>query len=185
MLVTLAICVGERIYQKSKKLKAELLETKLDGTIPPPSEAYELVNRFVSIFKAHGIERIQIPRFLGDESGLTFGHMGDDEKLLHALSDKILNDTCTRFGLMRNWLDGKSCPIYPGRWFDKNLKGFIDFLECLLAEHDRVEAFVIKCTNDELQKDGPDLPVVFVLRGRLDHWGEAGDESLWRYYPLK
>lgn len=89
-----------------------------------------------------------------------------------------------RFGLMRNWLDGKSGPIHPGRWYDKNLKGFIDFLESLLAEHDRVEAFVIKCPNDKLQKDGSYLPIVFVLRGRVDHWGEADEESIWKYYPL-
>lgn len=152
-------------------------------TVPPPSEAYACVNRFVSIFKAHDIERIQIPRFLGEDSGLAISHMGDDSKLLNNLSEKILNDTCSRFGISRDWLDGKQCTIYPQRWYDKNLKKFIDFLEQIKQEHDWVQGYVVKCNADKLKQDGPNLPIAFIFRGTLSDWGEQGD-SVWRYYPL-
>jgi hypothetical protein len=184
VFVAIASMLSPRAYRAWKRRKR--VDSKAEGAIPvpPPSEAYALVNRFVSIYKAHGIERIQVPRFLGEESGLTIAHMGDDEKLLHALSEKTLNDTCARFGVVRDWLDGKPCSIYPRRWYDKSLKGFIDFLERIHAEHDVVEGLAVKCENDNLQHDGRDLPVAFVFRGKLSDWGEQGSESIWRYYPL-
>ena len=184
VFVAIAGMLSPLAYRAWKKRKRDDAKSEDSIPVPPPNEAYALVNRFVSIFKAHGIEKIQIPRFLGEESGLTIAHMGDDDKLLHALSEKILNETCVRFGVVRDWLDGKPCPIYPQRWYDKNLKGFIDFLERIKTEHDVVEGFAVKCENDKLQYDGKDLPVAFAFRGILCDWGGEGNESIWRYYPL-
>lgn len=184
VFVAVAGMVTPLAYRSWKNKKLLGTQAKGAAQVPPPSEAYALVNRFVSIFKAHGIERIQIPRFLGEESGLTIAHMGDDEKLLNTLSEKVLNDTCDRFGIARDWLDGKSCPIYPRRYYDKNLEGFIDFLEKLRVDHDEVQCCVVKSEKDTLSKDGGDLTIVIVLRGKLCDWGEHEHETIWRYYPL-
>lgn len=155
------------------------VQTKPDST----REVYAFVERFVAIYKAHGIERTQIPRFLGEEGGLTLADVSTDEKLLHALSEKVIEDTCFRFGISREWLDGKDVPIWPCLFYDKNLKGFIDFLETLKAEFDCVEGFAIKCEKDKLKKNDGDYPIALVFRGRIDHWGHPGEESIWRYYP--
>jgi len=156
-------------------------QVKPDST----SEVYALVERFVEIYKAHGIERTQIPRFLGEGGGLTLSDVSNNEKLLHALSEKVIEDTCFRFGVSREWLDGKDVPIWPCLYYDKNLKGFIDFLESLRADFDYIEGFAIKCEKDKLKKDGADYPIALVFRGRIDHWGHPGEESIWRYYPLQ
>ena len=183
-LVAIAGMVSTLVYRTWKRKKLLGTKAKTNIQAPPPSEAYALVNRVVSTFKAHGIERIQIPRFLGEESGITIAHMGDDEKLLHAFSEKVLNDICFRFGIARDWLDGKDCPIYPRRFYDKDLKGFIDFLEKIRADHDEVQCYVVKSEKDTLRKDGGDLTIAFVLRGKLCDWGEHQYEAIWRYYPL-
>ncbi|WP_432822090.1 hypothetical protein [Trichloromonas sp.] len=170
--------IKHRIHKESTSDQKQ--QTKDDF----PCDVYALVGRFVEIYKAHGIERTQIPRFLGEDGGVVLADVSTDERLLHALSEKVLKCTCSKFGISREWLDGKDVPIYPRIWYDKNMKGFIDFLEGLKAEFDEVEFFAIKCEKDSLQKNKERFPIAFVCRGKLDHWGSLGEESIWRHYPL-
>ncbi|TAL17828.1 hypothetical protein EPN96_03485 [bacterium] len=172
------------IYFESKRRKLHIKKASTPSLALPKSEAHELVGRFVAIYKAHGIERMQIPRFLGDNYGLKIAHLETDEKLMHEISDTILNYTCSSFGITRNWLDGVKSEIYPYKYYDKNLRGFIDFLESIKAEHGEIQAFVIKCESDRLQKDESRFHVAFVFRGLLYHWDDIGEKSIWRYYPL-
>jgi len=183
-IVSIAVMVSSWLFRKKKKAQS-FPDVKVANLQPSEQrEVYSLVQRFVQIYKSHGIERTQIPRFIGEETGLTLADVSTDEKLLHALSEKVIKDTCSRFGISREWLDGKDVSIWPCLYYDKNLKGFIDFLEILTAEFDYVEGFAIKCEKDKLKKDDGSYPVALVFRGKIDHWGGSGEESIWRYYPL-
>jgi hypothetical protein len=183
-IVSIAAIVSPWLFRKKKKAKSIPDEEAPNHKPSEQSEVYGLVQRFVQIYKSHGIERTQIPRFLGEDGGLALADIGTDVRLLEALSEKILKDTCFRFGVSREWLDGKDVPVWPCLYYDKNLKGFIDFLESLNAEFDYVEGFAIKCEKDKLKKDDDNFPVALVFRGKIDHWGGTGEESIWKYYPM-
>ena len=94
-----------------------------------------LAQRLVQIYKAHGVERTQIPRFLGNEFGLTLPDVSTDEKLLHALNENIINKTCDLFGIRREWLDGAELKIHPTHDFYKQPQEFSEFIESLLANN--------------------------------------------------
>lgn len=155
--------------------------------IEPTSEGdsvFGVARRFVQLYKVHGIERSQIPRLLGEESGLTLDAVSTDEKLLAALNENLINKTCEIFGVRREWLDGKDVPIYPYRWFDKNLDAFIDFLARLKQEGKELQCLFVKCPQDKLDKGDERWPIAVVIRQEVDHWGHFSEDSIWRYYPL-
>ncbi len=154
--------------------------------IGPTSEGdslFGVARRFVQIYKAHGVKRSQIPRLLGEESGLSLDAVSTDEKLLAALNENLINKTCEIFGVRREWLDGKDVPIYPYRWFDKNLDAFIDFQARLKQESKELQCLFIKCPQDKLDKGDERWPIAVVIRQEIDHWGHFSEDSIWRYYP--
>ncbi|SHJ66615.1 hypothetical protein SAMN02745165_02883 [Malonomonas rubra DSM 5091] len=157
---------------------------------PKTSEVFSLVERFVQIYKSHGIERTQIPRFLGEEGGLSLVDVSTDEKLLQALNEKLLQTTCDSFGVQRDWLDGKDVPIYPYLGHNDDLSSYIDFLLELKKSGVAIQGFAIKRPEDKLQKSieshGPCdcFFIALLFRVELDHWGDCCQDSIWRYYPL-
>ena len=158
--------------------------------VDAPNEVFNLVQRFVEIYKAHGIQRTQIPRFLGEQSGLTLVDVSTDEKLLHALNENLLQTTCDRFGIQREWLDGKDVPIYPYLWHDDNLSSYIDFLLELKEKGTAIQGFAIKRLADKLEKPKcehvpyDEFFIALLFRVKLTHWGDHSQESIWRYYPM-
>lgn len=180
------IVTGAIAWFRNKRKKA-IADNK--ASLPEPkaiehNEVHGLVQRFVEIYQAHGIKRTQIPRLLGEEFGLTLDAVSTDEKLLAALNENLINKTCEVFGISREWLDGKDVPIYPYRWFDKNLNAFIDFLASLKQEEKRLQCLFVKCPQDKLGKGDERWPIAVVIRQEIDHWGHFSEDSIWRYYPL-
>jgi hypothetical protein len=154
------------------------------------SEVYSLVERFVQIYRAHGIERTQIPRFLGEESGLTLADVSTDEKLLNSLNENLLQTTCDRFGVQREWLDGKDVPIYPYLGHSHDLSSYIDFLLELKKSGAMIQGFAIKRPGDKLKKpkhihgDIDRYFIALLFRVEIGHWGDHSQDSIWKYYPL-
>ena len=175
------------LTKKSSDSIAEQLQTNVE---PAKNEVYSMVGRFVQIYKAHGIERTQIPRFLGSESGLTLADVSTDEKLLHALSEELLQTACDRFGIQREWLDGKDVPIYPYRGQGHDLSSYIDFLLELKKTGSEVQGFAIKRPADKLKKPKDkygqcdEYFIALLFRVKLKQWGDHTQDPLWKYYPL-
>lgn len=170
---------------KKHKNTARYQRQKENGLRPiEQNEVYNLAQRFVQIYKAHGIERTQIPRLLGGEYGLTLHDVSTDEKLLAVLNETILTKTCEIFGVRREWLDGKDVPIYPYLLFYQHLGAFIDFLTALNRKHDEVQLFLIKSPEDKLRKNDERWPIEVLVRAKIEHWGHFSEDSIWRYYPL-
>jgi hypothetical protein len=184
------ITVVAGVYGAYKFLSANFNKSKQEEPKSKENETYALVRRFVEIYKAHGVERTQIPRFLGEETVLTFADVSTDEKLLHALNEGLLQTTCDRFGVQHEWLDGKDVPIYPYLWFNHDLSSFIDFLLELKKSESTIQGFAIKRPEDKLRKpkrthgDCDDYFVALLFRVELGHWGDHSQDSIWRYYPL-
>jgi hypothetical protein len=172
------------LRSKHKKAVADNQKSSPESKVVEQNEVHGLVQRFVEIYKAHGIELTQIPRQLGEEFGLTLHDVSTDEKLLAALNENLINKTCENFGVRREWLDGKKVPIYTHRCFDKNLDAFIDFLARLKQEGKELQCLFVKCPQDKLDKGDERWPIAVVLRQEINQWGHFSEDSIWRYYPL-
>ncbi len=187
MLTTITAILGiiKDLFKGGSFVKNWLDKRKNKGeAVSEGDDVLGVAQRFVKIYKAHGIERTQIPRLLGQEAGFNLADVSKDENLIRALDENIINKTCEVFGVRREWLDGKDIPIYPYLWFDKDMEGFIHFIVELKQKHREVKGFVIKCPKDKLKKKEIDYPIAMVFRGKIDHWGHFSEESIWRYYPL-
>jgi len=135
-----------------------------------------LAQRLVQIYKAHGVERTQIPRFLGNEFGLTLPDVSTDEKLLHALNENIINKTCDLFGIRREWLDGAELKIHPTHDFYKQPQEFSDFIESLLANNPNGEIMGVLLAPNERDWQAPAL---LILQETV---GGIGDKPIYRYH---
>ena len=147
---------------------------------PTKNEVYQLVDRFVSIFNAHGIERTQIPRFLGEQY-LTLADVSSDAKLLHELNEAVLGAACDRFGVQREWLDGKDAPIYPRLFFYKDMDRYIDFLSEVTSKYEDVSGFAFKSPEDDLKNSGKRFPIALIFRAVV---GSLGEEPIYKYFII-
>ena len=149
--------------------------------IPAQPEILTLADRFLSVFKAHEIEHVQIPRYIQQ---LSLAELTGNEKLITSLDEKIIVDMCEKFNIQQDWLDGKSEQIYSWLFFDKQLEEYIDFLVQLKKDHGTIKGFAIKCLEDKLLKVSRDYDIALLFRGNIEGWSQSGGEPIWRYYPL-
>lgn len=178
------------VLRKLTKSKDVPSKNESFPSLPAQNSIYDMVQRFVQIYNAHGIERTQIPRFLGTDGRLSLVDVSTDEKLLQALNEDLLQTTCDRLGIQREWLDGKDVPIYSYLWHNDDLSSYIDFLLDLKREGATIQGFAIKRPEDKLQKrkgcHGPydQFFIALLFRVKLDHFGDNSQDSIWKYYPL-
>jgi len=147
------------------------------------NHANDVCSRFVFLFRAHGIERTQIPRFLGEEFGLTLADISTDEKLIIVLKDNILKAACERFGVRRGWLEGDMARIYDPCVFYKDIAAFMDFINVMKERHPDefcyLQAFKPSNTSSDLFKSQPDISLVFA-----EPIAEIDQKTIYRYYPI-
>jgi hypothetical protein len=143
----------------------------------------EVVARFLYLFKAHGLERTQIPRFLGDEFGISVADVSTDENLLLALNEEILNTACNRFGVRRAWLDGADKKIYELLYYYKDLPEYVSFIKFQTEKHSDqsclLNAYKPVHTSTDLFKSCPDISLVFA-----EPIAEIDQQTIYRYYPF-
>ena len=147
------------------------------------NHAAEVVERFVYLFKAHGIERTQIPRFLSEDSGITVADVSTDERLLHVLDEKTLNAVCDKFGVRRRWLDGADKQVYDLLYHCKDLPEYLSFIKTITGKHPDEFCFLYAYkpgdTSTDLFKSRPDISLVFA-----EPIAEIDQQTIYRYYPL-
>ena len=141
-----------------------------------------LADRFLLAFKAHEIEPAQIPRYIPD---LALADLARNDKLIAALDHGIIAETCQRFNLRQDWLEGKNVPIYPRPTFYKQLDAFVDFIAEITSKHKYIRGFAIKFHDDKLKKEGPyDLPIVLLFAASIDDREQSTGEPIWRYFII-
>lgn len=149
----------------------------------PNEQVYSLVERFISVYKSHGVDRTQIPRFLGEEFTLALADVSNNEKLLYALDEKIVNATCELFGIRRGWLDGHNERIYDTLMVYKDLPRFVRFIRELKEQYPEKVCFLYayKSTkaSPDLFKSRPEISLVFAAPIT-----DIDQRTIYRYYPL-
>ena len=146
------------------------------------------VNRFLQIYESHGIPINQIPKFAADMN-LQITDFKNYDTILNVLDNKLIEWTCARFGINRNWLEGDpGCfaplekEIYPSFDCYQNLH----LIEKIISRLDWNQArkfslFAFK--NGELvRKEQPGSSyIVLVLRENV---GLLNDRPINRYIPV-
>ncbi|MEJ1296566.1 MAG: hypothetical protein ROD09_15295 [Candidatus Sedimenticola sp. (ex Thyasira tokunagai)] len=168
-LVGLIIVITQ--YRRSHHSKSGIKSDSL-----PASEVHELVERLISLLKTHGVERTQIPKFLGAEAGITFTDLSDDDKLISKLDDELLDSICERLAVRREWLDGESEQIYPRQDFYQHPDAFSKFLSDLknCNPKGRLRGLVVKPIPEHA--DGNAL---LILQETI---GYIGEKPIYRYH---
>lgn len=138
------------------------------------AEPESIATRFVRLHESHGVHRNQIPRFLG--CNLTLSDMQDDDFLLEKLSEEILVDTCRRFSIRREWLDGADSIIYPVHDFYKSPEEFSNFIDSIIEPEPvgRVSGILVA---PEENKWG--VNALLLLQETIDY---IGDKPIYRYH---
>jgi hypothetical protein len=135
-----------------------------------------VATRFVRLFESHGVHRNQIPRFLG--AGLTLKDMLSDGSLLEKLDEPLLEATCRRFAVRREWLDGADPQIHLYHDFYKWPQKFLLFLDELQAANPEGQLRGVVIAPAELS-DHPDA--LIVLEEQI---ATIGEKPIYRYHLL-
>ncbi|MFJ7512582.1 hypothetical protein ACIQW7_24500 [Peribacillus simplex] len=139
----------------------------------------EMVKRFLQIYEAHSIEKNQIPAFIDQKFQLKIKDFKDNQSILQVVDEELLNWTCEKFGVDRDWLDGTSDRIYSRNDYYKNVEKFIDDLCELIKENNNIEIYAFK--NKTLNRDDRRAYVVLLIKYEI---GKLNSNTIYRYEPV-
>lgn len=144
---------------------------------------YEVVRRFIKVYEEHGILQSQIPGFVDKKFGLQLKDFKDQESVLQILNDELINWTCKKFGVQRDWIDGTSEYIYNRKNYYKKIHSFIDDLYNLIKNGNDIDIYAFKFgdlvpddTEDENEQE-----VVLLMRYSI---GQLNSKIVYKYIPI-
>lgn len=153
----------------------ERLKKWWDSSKRGPVES--VATRFVRVFESHGVHRNQIPRFL--EHGLTLVDVQDDASLLSRLDERLLDMTCTRLAVRREWLDGAERQVHPTHDFYKWPEEFAAFLDEKLSGNPKGLSTGVLLVPAEKSSNGETLMIL------EESIGLVGDKPIHRYHLVQ
>lgn len=130
--------------------------------------------RYVRMLESHGVHRNQISRFIG--SSLTLKDVENDAALLAKLDEEIVESTCKRFAIRREWLDGAEPQAHPDHDFYKYPEKFRSFVDDLLEKNPDGDMHGVLIVPDE--RDGH-MPAILILQETIGH---VGEKPIMRYH---
>lgn len=87
---------------------------------------YEVVDRFVEVYKAHDVSLNQIHSFVDKKFNLKISDFKSKDTILDILTEELLEYTCEIFRIRRSWLDGTCDYIYDTKRYYKNVHSFLE-----------------------------------------------------------
>lgn len=143
-------------------------------TTSKSAPAESITERFIRLFESHGVHRNQIPRFIGH--GLALEDVQNEDRLLAALDEPLLEATCERFAVRREWLDGAEEQIFPRHRFYKTPEDFSEFLDKLRSGNPDGEMLGVVVAPGESDWTAE---AVLILQEPI---GYLGDKPVYRYH---
>lgn len=174
---------NENRVLKAKLEKLERLSRRI-GTLSEDSKVlsiHSLVDRFIKIYENHDILANQIPAFCDKEFDLKLIDFESKASILEILTDDLLNWTCSKFGIQREWIDGSTNSIYKRKDYYKRVSDFIELATNLKSEFDcEFDIFALKRGKLD-NKSEREQYVVLVLRKPI---GSLNSKIIYGYIPL-
>ncbi|HCX47546.1 TPA: hypothetical protein ROY30_004123 [Bacillus cereus] len=154
--------------------RSKLIKDKKNGAV------YKVVKRFIEVYENHSIMQNQIPFFIDKKFGLSLKDFVDYDSILKILNDDIINWTCEKFGVRREWLDGIDNQIYWYKSYYKEVHSFIRDTYNLVSTREQITMYVFKYGDLRLEEDG-DHNIVFLLRYPI---GKINSRYVYKYIPI-
>ncbi len=127
----------------------------------------ELCECFLRLFAAQHIQAHQISRVFPAEYNAAPADFISDERLLGRLDERLLSHACDLFGVERGWLDGTGSRAYPLHFCYKNLGAAVELLQRLRASHENLSFYVVKGSDNRLDKGRNSDTMLTFLRGEV------------------
>jgi hypothetical protein len=142
---------------------------------PQERSVQSVAERFLKLFKDHGVEPTQIQRLIPE---ITLDKVRSPQALLPALNSAVLDQAAALFGIQRAWLDGTTDRIYPALLCYQDSRAFFDEFASLRAPY---AFFPLRayCLRPKLngRSDRPQ-PLVLAFVEKIADWD---DDYLLRY----
>lgn len=141
---------------------------------------HRVAQRFLQIFRDHGVEAAQIPRLIPE---VTLDALKSEETLLAVLSPEILDKTAKVFGIRCQWLENVDDNIYEGLWCYKQPSQFFEHLAMLQGrpnyDYSLCPVRVLTTTKNLDCNDPREQSLLLVL---VENIVELGDRWIYRYH---
>ncbi|MGE7811745.1 toll/interleukin-1 receptor domain-containing protein [Lysinibacillus capsici] len=156
------------------------LELKLETKKNRKTKVDLVIDRFIKIYEEHGIQQNQIPNFIDSKFRLELKDFKNNESILQVLDNDLIEWTCKKFGVKREWIDGTSNEIYGRFDYYKQVEAFIDDICELNKDEKEVEIYAFK--KGELYRDDENQDVILLIRYPI---GKINSKKVYRYIPVR
>jgi hypothetical protein len=143
--------------------------------------AITLVNRFLEVFKSHGVHRNEIPRCIPEKFGVSLVELGNKNKLIEKLTPELIDWVASTFNIRREWLEKNERRIYDTVRYYKNEHSLLRLLkELKMKNHYELEVVAYKDAK-ELDPSSECRQHVNLLI--ITPAFKIGDKSIMKYIP--
>ncbi|MGN4752781.1 hypothetical protein [Bacillus cereus group sp. MYBK220-1] len=154
--------------------RSEVIDNKQNSGV------YEVVKRFIEVYENHSIMQNQIPSFIDKKFDLSLKDFKDYDSILKVLNDDIINWTCEKFGIRREWIDGADNQIYSYKSYYKQVHSFIRDIYNFNSTREQITMYVFKYGNLSLEEDN-EHNIVLLLRCPI---GKINSKQVYKYIPI-
>lgn len=141
-----------------------------------PDAAIIVANRFIQIFKDHGIAVSEIPRLI---PMVSLKQLHNKEALISALTPEVLHFTAEFFGVQQEWLEGNSNIIYKCHYSYKNPWVFLKDAKNLKVDEDVFPVIAFCNTRNINASSKRKQSIILILREKC---AQLGGKTIYRYH---
>jgi hypothetical protein len=138
-----------------------------------------VAQRFLQVFREHGVETSQIPRLL---PAIGLDDLKSEESLLTVLTPEILDKSAKLFGIRSQWLEGVDDRIYEWLSCYKQPEIFFEHLASLKEDQNDYDFFYVQTlttTKNLNRHDESEQLLTVIVSEKI---AELGDERIYRYH---
>lgn len=139
-----------------------------------------LLERFIYIYKMHGIPVNEIYLFVDKKFDFRLVDFKNHDSILNILDKELINWTCNRFGIQKEWLYGRSSKVYTDREYYKNIGRLILFAKELKEKYSYVSIKFIKSDSLNNKNDNKSQKVVVLISCYIND----NEYKYEKYYPI-
>lgn len=132
--------------------------------------------RFLQVFREHGVEASQIPRIFPQTS---LDDLKNPDSLLKKLTPAVLDEVSELFGIRSEWLEGVDDDIYQFKWCYKNPEHFFEHIADLTLKRNGFPVRVLSTTKNIDGSDDRQQWLVLVIVEKI---AELGERIINRYH---
>lgn len=133
-----------------------------------------VATRFLHLFRAHGIAKSQIPRFLPT---LNLGSLSTTESLLAALTPAVLDEAASLFGVQRGWLECTTETIFPSRCCYKRAAVMFEMLSRMKVDLGSFPVRALTSVKELSNRSSDRQPLALVLVEKIAEPDD--DKKIW------